>query len=230
MSKIKKLPDITHKRTSHSRRLGRVRRRLALHLKKLIERPALLLIPMLSVALLLTSLLLLRRLQNDAAAERRNDVSVCDNTYPDWTVDPCDYPQHVVIDLSGVSFQPDRPREHDADIAATLAEPISDSLTVLDQAVDALKRYPRLRVTVANYTDSAGDPAYNQALSERRAKIVYDYLIAHGIEAGRLGGPIGHGQDDPVDDNDSPAGRARNRRTELQVEPTRMSVPALLAR
>jgi len=230
MSKIRKVHNITHKRTSYSRRLGRVRRRLALHLKKLIERPAVLLIPLLFLALLLTSIPLLRRLQNDGAAECRNGVSMCGNTSPDWPVGPDDYPQHVVIDLSGVSFQPDRPREHDADIAATLAGPISDSLTVLDQAVDTLKRYPQLRVTVANYTDSVGDPAYSQALSERRAKIVYDYLIAHGIDAGRLGGPIGHGQDDPVDDNDSPAGRARNRRTELQVESTRMSVPPLLAR
>ncbi|MGN6234797.1 OmpA family protein, partial [Dyella sp.] len=60
--------------------------------------------------------------------------------------------------------------------------------------------------------------AYNQSLSERRAQIVYDYLTAHGIDASRLEGPIGHGENDPVDTNDTDAGRARNRRTELQVQ------------
>ncbi|RUL78120.1 OmpA family protein, partial [Dyella choica] len=60
--------------------------------------------------------------------------------------------------------------------------------------------------------------AYNQDLSERRAKIVYDYLTAHGIDASRLEGPVGHGVDSPIDSNKTTEGRARNRRTELQVQ------------
>jgi len=73
-------------------------------------------------------------------------------------------------------------------------------------------------VMVAGYTDSIGKPAYNQSLSERRAKIVYDYLTAHGIDPSRLEGPVGHGMNDPIDTNKTDAGRARNRRTELQVQ------------
>ena len=104
------------------------------------------------------------------------------------------------------------------EIGKALAEPTSDSIGILDQAVDTLQRYPQVRVTVAGYTDSKGTDAYNQSLSERRAQIVYDYLTAHGIDASRLDGPIGHGENDPVDTNDTDAGRARNRRTELQVQ------------
>ena len=74
------------------------------------------------------------------------------------------------------------------------------------------------KVRVDGYTDNVGKDAYNQSLSERRAKIVYDYLTAHGITADRLDGPIGHGEADPVDSNDTADGRARNRRTELQVK------------
>jgi OOP family OmpA-OmpF porin len=47
---------------------------------------------------------------------------------------------------------------------------------------------------------------------------VYDYLTSHGIDASRLEGPIGHGKADPIDSNDTDSGRARNRRTELQVQ------------
>jgi OOP family OmpA-OmpF porin len=47
---------------------------------------------------------------------------------------------------------------------------------------------------------------------------VYDYLTSHGIDASRLEGPIGHGENDPIDSNKTAEGRARNRRTELQVQ------------
>ena len=93
----------------------------------------------------------------------------------------------------------------------------ADQATLQKQAA-WLARYPQVRVTVAGYTDGIGTAQYNQGLSERRAKIVYDYLTAHGIAASRLDGPIGHGKNDPIDTNDTEAGRARNRRTELQVE------------
>ncbi|MGC1550611.1 MAG: OmpA family protein [Rhodanobacter sp.] len=151
-----------------------------------------------------------------------NGVNLCDNKCPNLPegtiVGPDGCPQKVVIDLRGVNFKFDRPKKGETNIAKSLAEPSSDSIAILDQAVDTLKRYPQVHVTVAGYTDSIGTATYNQGLSERRAKIVYDYLTSHGIDASRLEGPIGHGLNDPIGDNKTEAGRAQNRRTELQVQ------------
>ncbi|QAU24795.1 OmpA family protein [Dyella sp. M7H15-1] len=160
--------------------------------------------------------------QPDCSKQFRNGVNLCDNKCPDLPegtiVGPDGCPQKVVIDLKGVNFKFDRPKKHETNIEPTLAVPASDSMAILDQAVDTLKRYPQVHVTVAGYTDSVGTATYNQGLSERRAKIVYDYLTSHGIDASRLEGPIGHGLNDPIDTNKTAAGRARNRRTELQVQ------------
>jgi len=151
-----------------------------------------------------------------------NGVNLCDNKCPNLpegtVVGPDGCPQKVVIDLRGVNFKFDRPKKGETDISKSLAEPTKDSLSVLDQAVDTLQRYPQVHVTVAGYTDSKGKEAYNQSLSERRAQIVYSYLTSHGIDASRLEGPIGHGMSNPIGDNATDAGRAQNRRTELQVK------------
>jgi len=158
----------------------------------------------------------------DCSKQFRNGVNLCDNKCPDLPegtiVGPDGCPQKVVIDLKGVNFKFDRPKKGETNIEPALAVPSSDSLAILDQAVDTLKRYPQVKVMVAGYTDSVGKPGYNQDLSERRAKIVYDYLTAHGVDASRLEGPTGHGEADPIDSNKTDAGRARNRRTELQVQ------------
>src|SRR5690606_27618360 len=96
-----------------------------------------------------------------------------------------------------------------------------DAIAILDEAIEILKRYPDLRVEVAGHTDAIGTDAYNQGLSERRARAVYDYLTANGIDASRLVGPNGYGESRPIapntnpDGSDNPEGRAQNRRTEL---------------
>jgi OOP family OmpA-OmpF porin len=149
-------------------------------------------------------------------------VNNCDDKCPETPagtiVGPDGCPQKVVIDLRGVNFKFDRPKKGETDISKALAEPTSASLATLDQAVDTLTRYPQVKVMVAGYTDSKGTDAYNQSLSERRAQIVYNYLTSHGIDASRLEGPVGHGENDPIGDNSTDAGRAQNRRTELQVQ------------
>jgi OOP family OmpA-OmpF porin len=91
-------------------------------------------------------------------------------------------------------------------------------VAILDEAISILGKYPELKVAVAGHTDSVGDEAYNQGLSERRARTVYDYLTGHGIGAARLVGPQGFGESKPIDSNDTKEGRARNRRTELDVQ------------
>ena len=88
-----------------------------------------------------------------------------------------------------------------------------------DYVADCLrKRYPELRVEVAGHTDQCGKDSYNQGLSERRAQIVADYLTAHGISADRITGVKGFGESQPIDTNSTKEGRARNRRTELNVQ------------
>ena len=69
---------------------------------------------------------------------------------------------------------------------------------------------------IIGHTDSTGPEAYNQGLSERRAKSVQDYLVSKGIRASRLTAK-GYGESMPVASNDTEAGRAENRRVELIV-------------
>jgi OmpA-OmpF porin, OOP family len=88
---------------------------------------------------------------------------------------------------------------------------------VLDAAVEVLKENPDVKVRVGGHTDSVGADAYNQGLSERRAKSVRDYLVKHGIDASRLTA-VGFGETQPVADNKTKDGRAQNRRVALDVE------------
>jgi OOP family OmpA-OmpF porin len=123
-------------------------------------------------------------------------------------------PEEVVIDLQGVMFEFDRPRpgqETSTDNAGLLP----GSMEILDQAVEVLNRYPNVRVEVGGHTDSIGTEEYNQGLSERRSRVVYDYLISRGVPTDRLSGPVGYGELRPIDTNDTREGRQRNRRTEL---------------
>lgn len=127
------------------------------------------------------------------------------------------HPTKVTIDLRGVEFKFDHPKVGEK-LEPSLKAPTAESIAILDQAIDTLKRNPEVRVEVDGHTDSVGTDAYNQKLSERRAKGVYDYLTAHGIDASRLDGPKGFGESQPIDTNDTAEGRQRNRRTELKVE------------
>ena len=143
-------------------------------------------------------------------------VSNCDDKCPTSEAgqavgpDGCAVP--LTIDLRGVNFDFDKD---------TLRP---ESIAILDEAVSILGKYDQLRVEVAGHTDAIGTDAYNQGLSERRAKAVYDYLTSHGIDASRLTGPNGFGESRPIapntnaDGSDNPEGRARNRRTELNVQ------------
>ena len=125
---------------------------------------------------------------------------------PAPTPAPPPAPAPITIDLNGVNFNFDK---------ATLRP---DALAILGEATEILKRYPELRVEVAGHTDLCGPAAYNQGLSERRAKTVYDYLTSNGIDSSRLAGPVGYGLTRPIDTNETKEGRARNRRTELNVQ------------
>ncbi|HME17601.1 MAG TPA: OmpA family protein [Mycobacterium sp.] len=86
----------------------------------------------------------------------------------------------------------------------------------LDQVADKLKACPGVNVTVNGYTDNTGNDAINIPLSTNRADTVADYLVAKGVTRDHLIAK-GLGAVDPVADNGSPDGQAKNRRVEIVV-------------
>jgi outer membrane protein OmpA-like peptidoglycan-associated protein len=86
----------------------------------------------------------------------------------------------------------------------------------LNKLVAFLNEYPERTAAIQGYTDSVGSQDYNQSLSERRADSVKSYLAGQGIGSIRLSAS-GRGQNDPVADNDSAAGRQQNRRVEVLI-------------
>ncbi len=85
---------------------------------------------------------------------------------------------------------------------------------VLDEAVSTLKANPNVTVNVNGYCDAIGSEGYNLKLSDRRANAVVNYLVNAGIPSSQLI-PHGYGKTNFVATNDTPEGRAENRRVEL---------------
>lgn len=86
----------------------------------------------------------------------------------------------------------------------------------LDKLISFLQTNATVNIEIGGHTDNVGSKAYNQELSENRAKSVYTYLVEHGIPAERLSFK-GYNFEKPVATNDTPEGRAQNRRTEFKV-------------
>ena len=91
---------------------------------------------------------------------------------------------------------------------------------VLDNVAGTLREYNQTIVEVAGHTDSKGTDAYNQALSDRRANAVGNYLMSKGLVRDRFI-LIGAGESRPVASNETDAGRAQNRRVEITLVPIR---------
>ncbi len=91
-----------------------------------------------------------------------------------------------------------------------------ESFPVLDENIMKVKNTKGVDVTVVGYTDDRGSDAMNQKLSEARAESVRNYFVSAGIPASRVKA-TGRGESDPIADNSTAAGRARNRRIELEA-------------
>ena len=91
---------------------------------------------------------------------------------------------------------------------------LPDSERMLGEIAKVLDQDAALKLRVEGHTDNQGTAASNQTLSERRAQAVVAWLLAHGVSASRLTS-AGFGQTKPVADNQTDAGRAKNRRVEL---------------
>lgn len=90
-----------------------------------------------------------------------------------------------------------------------------ESIKTLNQVYAFLAQNPELYFEIAGHTDNIGSIAYNQRLSDRRARAVYNYLTTKGIRQDNLT-PRGHGELKPIATNSTPEGRRLNRRAEMK--------------
>lgn len=91
-----------------------------------------------------------------------------------------------------------------------------DSAGLLDRLIETAMRCPTTNIEIAGHTDGDGEDAFNQALSEKRAQAVADYLVKAGLPASRFTA-TGYGSTQPVAGNDTDEGKAQNRRIEFVV-------------
>lgn len=141
---------------------------------------------------------------NDAVADY---LDLCPGTPKGVIVDQdgCPLPGEELLSLTGVNFEFDK---------ATLTP---EAKEILEQAVTLLKETDEIvEVRVEGHTDSIGSEAYNQELSQRRAESVVEYLTSRGVSGSNLV-PVGLGENFPVANNDTEAGRAANRRVDFVV-------------
>ena len=99
--------------------------------------------------------------------------------------------------------------------SATLNPAFRDTL---NGVAENLVQYPNSLVDVYGHTDSTGSDAFNQALSERRAQTVANYMQSRGVSQARIRWQ-GFGETLPIESNDTEAGRAANRRVEIKIIP-----------
>ena len=92
----------------------------------------------------------------------------------------------------------------------------ASSFRILNQVAEILETYPEYNLRIVGHTDNVGTEANNQRLSEARARSTYEYLLARDIAPERLRFE-GRGELEPIDSNDTPAGRERNRRVEFRL-------------
>ncbi len=88
--------------------------------------------------------------------------------------------------------------------------------SVLDQFASSLQDNPATRISIVGHTDSSGSDAINNPLSVNRAASTRDYLSSRGVSMGRMS-IDGRGAREPIAGNETPEGRARNRRVEIFV-------------
>lgn len=136
-----------------------------------------------------------------------DDSDKCPGTPPGARVnaDGCEIIEDVTLNLVNDDFDFDK---------ATLKPKMKAALNDLAARVTSTQGDEYL--TIIGHTDSKGTDAYNQRLSERRAKSTAAYLVSRGISADRIS-TQGAGESQPVADNSTADGRAKNRRVEIQA-------------
>lgn len=91
-----------------------------------------------------------------------------------------------------------------------------ESFSTLDKLAEYMKRKPQMNIRIEGHTDNQGSDAANLVLSEQRAESVQKYLISKGVAVTRIS-TVGRGSSQPIADNSTAQGRAKNRRTEIHI-------------
>ena len=100
---------------------------------------------------------------------------------------------------------------------ATKSDSLTDgSFLALDDLNDLLIKHPEVHLTIEGHTDNVGTAEHNMTLSQKRADAVKNYLLKKGINEARITA-TGFGMDKPIGDNNTPQGKAKNRRVELKI-------------
>jgi OOP family OmpA-OmpF porin len=89
---------------------------------------------------------------------------------------------------------------------------------MLASAAALMKSQPNIAAVIEGHTDSVGDAAYNKLISENRAAAVKNFLVGQGIAISRLS-VAGFGSEKPIESNDTPQGRSKNRRVMIRLVP-----------
>lgn len=92
----------------------------------------------------------------------------------------------------------------------------SDAAGNLRNLASSINKYPNTDLLIVGHTDAVGTASYNQQLSDRRSNAASAFLAAQGVSSTRLRA-LGRGETEPVADNETEAGRQRNRRVEIAI-------------
>lgn len=101
----------------------------------------------------------------------------------------------------------------------------ADSQNTLNKLIGVFKEYPDTNILIVGHTDSTGDADYNMTLSKNRAYAVTNYFSSNGISSGRLN-TNWFGETQPMHDNSTSVGRAKNRRVNVAIVPNEKMIEA----
>jgi outer membrane protein OmpA-like peptidoglycan-associated protein len=109
-------------------------------------------------------------------------------------------------------------RINDINFASNSAVLQPESMVVLEEFANYLKSNPKMKIAIHGHTDNVGDDNRNMDLSNERAFAVFEALTAKfGVPKSQIAGAYGHGETQPVGDNNTEEGRTKNRRTEFEI-------------
>lgn len=155
--------------------------------------------------------------RSDKGYKNRIDTLYRDLVKVSYVDKPCYEAKEIVSFLKqGIDIHNKNICIYDIQYDINKSELNASSKRKVDDIVLLMKNMPEFVVKINGHTDNKGTKQYNQELSEKRAKVVYDYMIKRGIDKNRLSYE-GFGLERPIATNDTEEGRSQNRRVEFEI-------------